>query len=99
MENAIFHGVELRKGDGLIVITAREKDGDIEVTVEDNGVGISAEMIDKINRGERTGGKAHVGILNVKERIQLNFGASYGMKIESAQWEGTKMILTFPAID
>ena len=99
LENAIFHGVELRKGDGLIVITAREKDGDIEVTVEDNGVGISAEMIDKINRGERTGGKAHVGILNVKERIQLNFGASYGMKIESAQWEGTKIILTFPAID
>lgn len=99
LENAIFHGVELRKGDGLIVITARRKDGDMEVTVEDNGIGISREVIEKINRGERTGEKAHVGIVNVKERIQLNFGASYGMKIESTQWEGTRIILTFPAID
>lgn len=99
LENAIFHGVELRKGDGLIVITARKKEEDIEVTVEDNGVGISEEMIERINRGERVGGTAHVGILNVKERIQLNFGMNYGMKIESTQWEGTKIILTFPAID
>lgn len=99
LENAIFHGVEFKKSEGLIIITARKKAGDVIVTVEDNGMGIAADIIEKINRGERMNEKTHVGILNVKERIQLNFGENYGMKIESRQWEGTKIILTFPAID
>ena len=99
LENAIFHGVEFKKGEGMIIITAREKDGDVVVTVEDNGMGIQPEVIEKINRGEQISEKTHVGILNVKERIQLNFGENYGMKIESTQWMGTRIILTFPAID
>ena len=99
LENAIFHGVEFKKGEGLIIITARALDGGVAVTVEDNGMGIAPETIEKINRGERMGEKAHVGIVNVKERIQLNFGGNYGMKIESVQWEGTKIILNLPAID
>ena len=99
LENAIFHGVEFKKGEGLIIITARKKDGDVVVTVEDNGMGIAPEVIEKIERGEQINEKTHVGIVNVKERIQLNFGESYGMNIESRQWEGTKIVLTFPAID
>ena len=99
LENAIFHGVEFKKSEGLIIITARKLDRDICVTVEDNGMGIAPEVIEKIQRGERISEKAHVGILNVKERIQLNFGENYGMKIESRQWEGTKIILKFPAVD
>ncbi|MDD3252518.1 MAG: sensor histidine kinase [Lachnospiraceae bacterium] len=99
LENAIFHGVEFKKSEGLIIITARKLDRDICVTVEDNGMGIAPDIIEKIHRGEHISEKAHVGILNVKERIQLNFGENYGMKIESRQWEGTKIILTFPAVD
>ena len=73
--------------------------GDVAVTVEDNGMGIAPEVIEKINRGEQMNEKTHVGIVNVKERIQLNFGGNYGMNIESAQWKGTKIILTIPAVD
>ena len=98
LENAIFHGVEFKKGEGMIIITAREKDGNLVVTVEDNGVGIQPEVIEKINQGFKVNGKTHVGIVNVKERIQLNFGENYGMKIESVQWMGTKIILTLPVI-
>ena len=99
LENAIFHGVEFRKEDGLIIITACQKKGDLVITVEDNGIGISQEMVEKINEGKIAGAKTHVGILNVKERIQLNFGENYGMKIESVSWQGTKIILTLPLID
>lgn len=99
LENAIFHGVEFQRGEGLIIITARPVGGDVAVTVEDNGMGIAPEVIEKINRGEQMNEKTHVGIVNVKERIQLNFGGNYGMNIESAQWKGTKIILTIPAVD
>lgn len=99
LENAIFHGVEFKKGEGLVIITARMDGEDVMVTVEDNGIGIAPEVIQKINRGEQLSEKTHVGIVNVRERIQLNFGEKYGMKIESAQWKGTKIILTFPAVE
>ena len=52
LENAIFHGVEFRKEDGLIIITACQKKGDLVITVEDNGIGISQEMVEKINEGK-----------------------------------------------
>lgn len=99
LENAVFHGVEFKKGEGLIVITARIQDEKVVITVEDNGVGIAPGVLEKIERGEQLGSKTHVGIVNVKERIQLNFGESYGMKIESMQWSGTKIVLTLPALD
>lgn len=99
LENAIFHGVEFKRGEGLIIITARAYDGGVAVTVEEQRYGDCSEIIEKINRGERMGEKAHVGIVNVKERIQLNFGGNYGMKIESVQWKGTKIILNLPAVD
>lgn len=99
LENAIFHGVEFKKNEGLIVITARASGEDVTVTVEDNGMGIAPEILEKINCGEQTNEKTHVGIVNVKERIWLNFGRNYGMKIESVQWKGTRIILNFPAID
>lgn len=99
LENAIFHGVEFKKGEGLIVITARVQEAKVMITVEDNGAGIAPEILEKIEAGEQLGSKTHVGIVNVKERIQLNFGENYGMQIESAQWEGTKIVLTLPALD
>lgn len=99
LENAIFHGVEFKKGEGMIAVTARARDGNVMVTVEDNGVGISEETLAKIERGEKISGETHMGIANVQERIQLNFGENYGMKVESTQWKGTKITLTFPELD
>lgn len=99
LENAVFHGVELRQGDGLIIVVARIREGNLEISVEDNGVGISPEIIEKLERGENVSGKTQIGIQNVKERIQLNFGTNYGMKIESRQWEGTKITLILPVLE
>lgn len=99
LENAIFHGIEQRQEGGLIILTARQIQDTVVVTVEDNGVGMDPEIIEKIEHGEMVPGKIHIGIGNVKERIQLNFGENYGVRIESVPGKGTKIILTFPAID
>lgn len=99
LENAIFHGVESKSGDGMIIITAIAKGENLEIVVEDNGLGISEDIIEKIERGEQIGGKTHVGIVNVKERIQLNFGGNYGMRIVSNPDEGTSVTLTLPMLD
>lgn len=99
LENAIFHGVEFRKAGGVIIIIAESRGEDVFITVEDNGIGIAPDVLEKLNQGTEYGGKTHVGVVNVRERIQLYFGKDYGMKIESEQWKGTKVILNFPAIE
>ncbi len=100
LENAIFHGVEFKKQEGLIIVTVREDAGDLKITVEDNGLGISPEALARMKQGQQENPEAdHVGILNVKERNQLNFGEAYGMDIESVQWQGTKVILHLPSME
>lgn len=99
VENAVFHGMELKKEEGMIIVLARIQEENLVITVEDNGVGIAPEILERINRGENVSEKAQIGVQNVKERIQLNFGVNYGMHIESRQWKGTKITLTLPVLE
>lgn len=99
VENAIFHGIELKRGEGMILVVARTAGENLVVTVEDNGVGIAPEVMEQLKRGERVSQRMQIGIQNIRERIQLNFGAEYGLEIESRQWKGTKMTLKLPQIE
>ena len=40
----------------------------------------------------------HVGIVNVMERIRLNYGESYHVSIVSHENEGTEVLLRLPVI-
>ena len=40
-----------------------------------------------------------VGLFNVNQRIQLYFGKSYGLAIESAVGKGTKVIVKLPCVE
>lgn len=98
VENAIVHGVA-QTGSGVIAVTARTRAGQIELTVEDNGVGMTAGQIDRIfAEGEDPGGKPHIGLKNIHERLQLTFGGRSGLHIESAPGEGTKVTAGIPII-
>jgi two-component system sensor histidine kinase YesM len=39
-----------------------------------------------------------MGLRNVHERLQLQFGEAYGLKVESTEGLGTKIIISFPAL-
>lgn len=99
MENAVFHGVESKGGQGMVTIVARLCGSDVVITVEDDGAGMSPETLARLKEGSLTSKSSHIGVMNVKERIQLYFGEEYGMHIESNPDIGTKVVLTFPAIE
>ncbi|WP_282937024.1 sensor histidine kinase [Paenibacillus sp. RC67] len=90
----------------FIRIDAGETDGMFWVSVEDNGIGITGEALAQLqaklnaNRlaDEESGRKGGIGIINVHRRIQMVFGESYGLKIESAPEQGTKLIMMMPAL-
>lgn len=98
IENAILHGVETRKGDGIITVVIRGCDGDICIEVEDNGVGMTERDIRRIMQKEEETDRPHIGIKNVNDRIKLHFGSKYGLKIMSKVGVGTKITIHVPAV-
>ena len=101
VENALYHGIKYKRAKGTIKVHGK-KDGDIIIlSVEDNGVGMEEDEVkrlrEEINRPCKETQKGF-GLANVNERIKMNFGAKYGMKIESEKGKGTTVYVIIPAI-
>lgn len=100
LENAINHG--LRKGfcDNYIKVTIKEIDEEIEISIKDNGNGMSEEAIRKIKDGlEKNIQKPNsIGLMNINNRLKLNFGKQYGIYINSRMNEGTTVSIKIPVL-
>lgn len=104
VENALYHGIKSKRGKGVICVSARMTDNqDIEFTVSDDGVGMTPEELDDLRerisgRTEAAADNIHgIGLLNVNERIRLNYGSQYGIRVESTYGEGTTVTVLIPA--
>lgn len=83
VENALYHGLEGMYGDGEIVIHAYTKDGDLYISVKDNGMGMSKEQAEALldyTKELKTAKGNGIGVRNVHERIQLHFGKNTGYR-------------------
>jgi two-component system sensor histidine kinase YesM len=100
VENAIFHGLEPKGNVGNIKISInKSSETNLEISVWDNGVGISKEKIEMVLSDDNVSPSEFfkdIGIANVQKRLQYEFGPDYGIKIESVVNEYTKMIITIP---
>lgn len=95
VENAINHGIDLLTDRrGSIRIMGRLENATIVFTVEDNGVGMEPEKVQTILTKKSKG----YGIRNVNERIRLLYGQQYGLEVFSVVGEGTRIVVTMPAI-
>ena len=95
VENAILYSMEKENNKGIISIVGyRNKDG-IRIVVKDNGIGMSEVKIEGVLK--REGSVNRVGVINVHERIGLNYGSEYGLNINSIEGKGTKVIFILPS--
>ena len=86
VENAIRHGVRIRE-EGIVRISTR-RDGDChEIVISDNGKGFDIEKA-----GD--GGGLHIGVKNVRERIERMCGGT--LDIKSRMDEGTVVTIRIP---
>ena len=96
VENALYHGIKLKRAKGTIRITGRLEDGCVLLRVEDNGVGITpqrlAQLRDAMERQERVG----FGLSAVNQRLRLQFGPEYGLRIHSEEGLGTTVTARIP---
>ncbi|KRF01126.1 hypothetical protein ASG89_26350 [Paenibacillus sp. Soil766] len=96
LENALEHGIDkLRKGSerGCITLRGYRSGDDLEFCIADNGPGMSKELAEEVIQLSSVG----YGLKNVHDRIQIRFGQSYGLRIESELGHGTSVFLNFPA--
>ncbi|MCQ4088265.1 histidine kinase [Saccharibacillus sp. JS10] len=102
VENYIVHGIRSRDEDNLIVIFVDGEDDDIVVRVRDNGRGITAESLQKLNErlsdsAQETGGEKGFGLRSVHERLRLLYGGNYGITVHSAGADqGTLVEVRYP---
>lgn len=102
VENALYHGIKNKRGQGKIIISGSKDSEGAVIRVFDNGIGIKKERLNEIVRGitNKTPTKNEIyGLYNVNERIRLNFGEKYGISIESSYGEGTTAIILLPCAE
>ena len=93
-ENSVMHG---SSDDGSVMeiqITLWEENGHIVIELIDDGKGFEVTQESVAPHKERR----KIGISNVNDRIQLNFGREYGLHIDSHPGEGTTCTLTLPRL-
>ena len=99
VENALYHGIKNKRGQGTITITGERSENGFVLYVRDNGIGMTQERLKEVRAGIQKlsyTGKEIYGLYNVNERIRLNFGETYGISIESTYGEGTCVSISLP---
>jgi LytS/YehU family sensor histidine kinase len=100
VENAVKHGVDPCCDCGRIVIRARESDGNLRVSVEDTGEGLSPEavrrMFDRFWRGDssRRGEGAGLGLAIARGLVESQGGRIWA---EPRSGGGARVSFTLPA--
>lgn len=100
LENAIYHGVENLRRNGVITLRASLNNDMVKIEVEDNGVGIKEddllELRKYLNGNAKESEHTSVGLSNVNKRIKLYYGEENGLKIYSKYDEYTRIIMQIP---
>ena len=91
VENSIMHGIAKLQKQGKILISAKTDQNRLIIVVADNGVGFTEENYKQSKTH-------HIGIDNVRERIELFYGREYFLKIESKENFYTKVTMELPVI-
>ncbi len=104
VENAIWHGLRNKEGDKKLQIIYEEKDAQIFITIDDNGIGRDAAAV---IRQQKLGSKefASKGTAILQQRLyvlsqQLKAAIhleTTDKKDEQGNLDGTKVIISFPS--
>lgn len=88
VENAIIHGLSDREEGGIVRVMVLEEDG-MHIIVQDTGVGMPAEVLEKIREsiGKRESGLG-IGLGNIYRRITAYYEQG-GVTVDSKPGEGT----------
>ena len=94
VENSIKHGLAAKVEGGSIHLRSRLVDSGLVIEVEDDGVGMAATQ--QMESGSARG--AGIGMANVSERLQVLYGDTARMTIDSHEGKGTLVRIRLPLL-
>lgn len=102
IENAICHGIVELGEDATIYVHGKKYGTDYDISITDSGIGMKEEtvsLLEKKMKGEVEvgGGNGNgIGLKNVHDRIQMQFGEQYGLAFYSKEGCFTKVRIRLP---
>lgn len=95
VENALKHGLYKSSRECILNIAFEKLDNQMHISIYDNGVGLPKEKLEALNKNETTEGN-HLGIANVRRRLNLYYGDEAALYFESEEQEYTMVHLFIP---
>ncbi len=101
IENAVYHGLELKEEPGTVMLRARRQEDALCITVEDDGVGMDGETLAALRRtlsdpNPPPDGAGRLALRNVNSRLTLLYGRPGLLSIDSLPGEGTVAEVLLP---
>lgn len=98
VENSVKYAIGIQKT-LMVTVSAFCRDGVLRLIVKDNGKGIEPELLEQIRETLKKPEipEKYFGLYNVNRRIQLAYGDSYGIDIDSKPGEGTTVTVMLPS--
>lgn len=96
IENSIKHGLEKVARRCEIVVHGRLEANVAILSVSDNGSGMPEAVRKSILEQAPSGKRRGIGLQNINSRLKQQFGAGYGLEIQSVEGEGTSIIIRIP---
>lgn len=99
VENALNHGILTEERMGEIVITMKRIGDMIHILIQDNGVGMEKEVLERVRKFEKNkdAGAVHsIGISNVNERLKLMYKKKYQLQIYPNKEAGMTVSIMLP---
>jgi len=95
VENSIKHGLGPKVEGGSIFLRSRVTDSRLIIEVEDDGVGMGGAQLEESSSWSGMG----IGMANIAERLQVLYGDTAKMTIDSHEGKGTLIRIRLPLVE
>jgi two-component system LytT family sensor kinase len=95
VENSIKHGLAPKVEGGSVYLRSRVVDSRLIIEVEDDGVGMGGAQLQESSSWAGMG----IGMANISERLQVLYGGTARMTIDSHEGKGTLIRIRLPLVE
>ena len=95
VENSIKHGLAPKVEGGSVYLRSRVVDSRLIIEVEDDGVGMGGAQLEESSSWAGMG----IGMANISERLQVLYGGTARMTIDSQEGKGTLIRIRLPLVE
>lgn len=96
VENAIFHGMKVKKEGGTLTIRVKRKSDHTMIQIADDGAGMDERELDRMLGGEAESRERGFGVRSTVKRLELYYDTDHIIHVQSSVGKGTVITIKIP---